>query len=278
MSKYPKWLQGVLSFIIDNFSMFLTIGFAGFLIYRQKIAVTTSIEELVTGVLTVLGLLAISEIVVRYRQLQHIERTIEGVDSLIRNRFADCPSAIMYLRKPPDLQTHIQSSKEIDLCGVCLTSTINKQFSTLCEQLKIGARIRILIMAPDSQAVEVAGFRSEVGDAEYYKKRLAATFQDLEYLYKSWRDSAPAGSGELHVRLLQYPPSFGIHAFDSNRTSGVMFVEFYPHKSAAESPILELRFDRDGKWYQYFSNQFDKMWVDAQPWEHKNSVVAAGSV
>lgn len=178
MLKRPEWLQNVLDFLIDNFSILLTVGFAGFVIYRQKISPTVvSTDELITDVLAVLGLLAISEIIERHRRLHGIEESTREVASLIRYRFADSPSAITYLRKPPDLQAYIQNASEIDLCGVCLTSTVNKLFSALREQLKRGAKIRLLLMAPNSQAVEMAGFRSEMAMKSTIRRGLMLLFR-----------------------------------------------------------------------------------------------------
>jgi hypothetical protein len=268
MSDRPKWLQYALDFVFDILPTLATIGVAVVLIWRQQVSSDgVSTDDLLSGVLAVLGLLAISEIIERYRCLRGIQASTEEAVRLTRNRFADRPSALTYFRKSPDLQLLVQRSNKIDLCGVCLTSTVNTLFSALRKRLNTGAAVRVLVMAPGSQAVEMAGFRSEMGDARYYQRRLDATFQDLEYIHRSWRNSDSQESGQLQVRLLKYPPSFGLCAFDSDRPQGVVLVEVYPHKSASESPILELRSDRDGKWYQYFSEQFERMWRDATQWD-----------
>ena len=57
MPNKPKWPQLVAEFLIDNLTVLLTIGFAGFIIYRQEIAQTAlSTDDLLTAILGVLAL------------------------------------------------------------------------------------------------------------------------------------------------------------------------------------------------------------------------------
>ena len=125
----PKWLQKLISFLIDNITVLLTIGFAGYIIYRQELAhMAFSTDELLTAILGVLGLLATSEIIERYRRLNSINKSVKRALSLLESRFTDRPSAIAFFEKPPRLDSYVQAAEQIDLCGVTLSSTINKLF------------------------------------------------------------------------------------------------------------------------------------------------------
>jgi hypothetical protein len=168
------------------------------------------------------------------------------------------------------------SANQIDLCGVSLTSTVNKQFSNLRERLKEGVNVNVLVADPDSLALQMSAARSgslEDEDVEYFRKRLETTFNDLEYLYKSWLEYQKLDStlkkGSLSVRLIPYSPSFGIISFDANRSNGILFVELYPHYSYGTQPTFDLTFQRDGEWYKHFVEQFEQMWKDAKPWTPK---------
>jgi hypothetical protein len=45
-------------------------------------------------------------------------------------------------------------------------------------------------------------------------------------------------------------------------------VEIFTHKSGFKSPpAFDLTYLRDGKWYDFFVDQFEEMWKDAKPWE-----------
>ncbi len=196
----------------------------------------------------------------------------ERVQRLVnRLELSDRPSATLFFQKPPTIDSYVQSAEQIDLCGVSLTSTINKQFSTLRERLQEGCNVRLIVIDPaNSQAVEMSGLRSEARDTDYFHRKLAATFEDIQYLHKSWEEyktHAPETTGKLAIRLLPYAPSFGLKAFDTHQPQGMVFVEAYPHKTASKVPHFELTQQRDGAWYQYFVDQFAKMWRDSTPWK-----------
>lgn len=271
MLEKPRWLQNTAEFLIDNFTVLLTIGFAAYVIYRQEIArIALTTDELLTAILAVLGLLATSEIVERYRRLNSIQTSNRRILSLLEGRFTDRPSALAFFRKLPNLDSHIMAANQIDLCGVSLTATINKQFSNLRERLKEGANIRVLVADPNSLALKMSATRSgSPEDTEYFRKRLEATFNDLEYVFKNlleYQQDSTLKRGSLSVRLMTFSPSFGILSFDANRANGIVFVELYPHYRYGTQPTFDLTFQRDGEWYKHFVEQFEQIWTDAKPW------------
>ncbi len=275
MPNRPKWPQLVAEFLIDNLTVLLTIGFAGFIIYRQEIAHTAlSTDDLLTAILGVLALLATSEIVERYRKLNSIEETVNRSLSFLESRFTERPSAIAFFQKHPSLDQYVQGATQIDLCGVTLTSTVNKQFGNLRERLQVGAKIRILIIDPDSTALKMWAERSpSPDDTDYYRVRLDATLREIAHLFRSWEEiktlqGNSQKAGNLSMRLLSYAPSFGIISFNTNQDNGIVFVEIYPHKCGFKTPpTFELMPKRDGDWYEYFVDQFEEMWNTAKPWQ-----------
>lgn len=283
MANKTKWLVNFVEFFLENFTVLLTIGFTGYIIYRQEIERNSlSTDELLTAILGVLGLLAISEVVERYRRLGSIEKSGKRTLSLLEARFTDRPSAIGFFQKTPSLDTYIVGADQIDMCGVSLTSTLNKQFSNLRERLKSGGNIRVLVVDPDSLALQMSALRSEdPDDVGYFSKRLETSFNDLGYLYKSWEEYqklySPSKVGSLSIRLISYAPSFGTISFDANRSNGVVFVEIYSHRSGYGSqPTFDLTLHRDGEWYKYFVEQFEQMWQDAKPWKPISQKSKAG--
>jgi hypothetical protein len=271
-----RWVHQTVEFFVDNFAILITIGFAAFVIYRQEIAqVALSTDELLTAILAVLGLLATSEIIERYRRLNSIYNSNQRILNLLEGRFTDRPSALAFFNKLPSLDSYIISANQIDLCGVSLTATINKQFSNLRDRLKEGADIRILVADPNSLALSMSATRSgSPEDTEYFHKRVEATFNDLAYITKSLRENQESDSskkGNLSVRLMAFSPSFGILSFDAHRANGIVFVELYPHYRYGTQPTFDITFQRDGEWYKHFVEQFEQIWADAKPWTPASS-------
>ncbi len=104
-----KWPQVVVEFLIDNMTILLTIGFAGFIIYRQEISqLALSTGDLLTAILGVLALLAMSEVVERYRRLNSIQKAVNRSLAFLESRFTDRPSALAFFEKPPSFDNYFQ--------------------------------------------------------------------------------------------------------------------------------------------------------------------------
>lgn len=200
----------------------------------------------------------------------------DRIEQLIKRlELSERPSAGDFFIKEPTLDEYVRSAIQIDMCGVTLTSAVNKQFANLRDRLANGASLRLLIADPDSMALEMSALRSEVPeDVEYYLKRLEATLRDISYLSRGGfgveqqelqRDGHQWGT--FAVRLLSYAPSFGIYRFETATGKSDIFVELYTHGSGyATPPIFSLAPHRDKIWYDYFARQFEDMWQQAKPW------------
>lgn len=274
MSERPKWLQITIDFVIDNVSILATLGTAAYVIFRQSnVATRLSTDDLIAAVLGVLALLALSELIERHRRLNSIDRTTKQTLELLEKRLAERPSALGFFHKLPDFDNYVQGANQIDLCGIVLTSTINRQLSNLREQLNQGAKIRILVADPNSAALEMGEARSEEPTGSYYRAKLDTTFQDLSYLHQLQVKFGQNAKGSFEVRLIPYAPSFAIYSFDTRRSTARLIVEVYPHVTGwGETPVFDLLPGRDGKWYEYFVQQFEHMWNRANKWEYKPPV------
>ena len=200
----------------------------------------------------------------------------DRIEQLVRRlELSERPSARDFFVKAPVLDDYVRSAMQIDMCGVTLTSAVNKQFGNLRERLAPGASLRLLIADPDSLALEMSAQRSEVPeDVGYYLKRLEATLKDVAYLERGGFGSEEQdmqrinqNRGSFSVHLLPYAPSFGIYRFDTAAGKSDILVELYTHASGyANPPIFTLTPERDGVWYDYFAKQFEDMWQRAKPW------------
>jgi hypothetical protein len=271
MQDKPKWVSTAADFLIDNWAALATILYATYIIYWQDFANgKISTDRLITAVITVLGLLATSEIIERYRRLSKIEKSTTHIASLVQEQIVERPPAGRFFEAIPILDPFVKNAHTIDLMGLSLTSTLNKQLSNLREADKNGAAVRIIVANParKSMAIRMSALRSEEKHNEgYFRKRLAASFEDIEYLQRC-HQALPANKGNFNVHLLDYAPSFGIMGFDVNQPNGMVFVEVYPHGTGYDTQVaFSLSRSRDGEWFRYFLSQFEDVWQKTEKWE-----------
>jgi|GEM_PF-1110923 len=272
-------IHDLVDIFVDNFFLLLTIGAAAYVIYQHDLAKEAShetIDQALTGILWALGFLAVSAIIERYRKLDAIHKSVDRSITFLESRFTDRPSAMAFFQEKQDIRPFIQRATQIDLCGVTLTNTLNKEYGTLLERLQSGAEIRILIIDPDSVALEMSAQRStNPDDIDYYRNRLDSALHEISYLHKLYKNerefkSSKSGSttGSIAVRFLSYAPSFGIAMIDPAQTDGIIFIEVYPHKFGyIAPPVFDLTRQRDLKWYDYFKQQYEEMWNTSKSWE-----------
>lgn len=198
----------------------------------------------------------------------------ERVTQLLNKLERDRPTADKFFHKLPDLEPFITKSQHIDLCGVSLTSAINKNLTHLRDSLSNGHSVRIMIVDPISIAVEMANARSAIQDINYFQKRLEASLNDIRYLHETWKAiQNDAGVGSLQVKLLPYAPSFGMYRFDIANEKRKVLLEIYPHHAGfGAPPSFSLIEGDDGRWYEYFSNQFGEMWAMGREWVPEESL------
>lgn len=194
----------------------------------------------------------------------------ERVTGLLKKLEQERPSAETFFHKLPDIEPLLREANAIELCGVSLTSTINRQLSLIRDSLIDGKTVRLLIIDPRSIAVEMANARSEPRDFGYFKKRLDASLSDITYLYEKWQEYTEPGnetSNLFEIRLIPYVPSFGIQIFHKAQAKGKMLVEMYPHHVGhGTPPVFTLDEGDDAYWFHYFKDQFDEIWKKSVAW------------
>lgn len=269
-----KAIKKSIDFIVENLSVLATLGATSYVVFRQSNAATKlPTDDLLSAVVGILGLLALSEFLERYNRLKSIEKYNQKILGLLEARVVDRPSADAFFQKLPDFESFTKHSQSIDFCGVSLTSTLNRQLSNLRDCIKRGGKVRILIIDPQSDALQMADLRSEVPGSGYCGRKLDASFNDLNYLWRQGSLEAQANRpGKIEIRLLNFAPSFGIYAFDVSKDSGHIFIEIYPHITGwGSTPSFELIQGRDAHYYNYFSDQFEALWERAKDWQPTNS-------
>lgn len=261
------FIQQVLEYTISHLFDLLTIFLAGFVVIRNQFEPYT-INDIVTLINILIGILALiasSSLWQNSKYTGELMRLVTKTFELVSTKLDQDASSSAFFRNKPELQNYIQNAKKIYFCGVNLTNTIDENLASIQGALDQGREVRILIIDPESTALEVAGRRTNTGLPNYYVTKLETTFQLLQLIYSN----SSKANNKLHVGLLPYPPSFGILGFDLDAKSETskIIIEIYLHKIKDKAPRFELTPTKDALWYSYFSEQFNKMWSDARTWE-----------
>lgn len=255
--KTKKWVEDLLWIVVENAPTILTIGFAAYVI---AIAQTTSIstETLLQWILAILGLLAVSELIERWRKLRYLEEIGNQTLKAVQSKFGQRARAEdFFTKRLPSLEPYLAKATTIWFCGYSLQRTIRENNFVLAQRLKDGADLKVMMVNPE--LLKDKPLVSEPGE-KHDPLGSVVTISNLRWLAKQ-----PAITGIIEVKFMNEEPRFNIIAIDPDEEFGTIFVEFYPQRWVHGSrPRMELTRGRDTYWYQYFKEQFELVWKDCK--------------
>lgn len=251
-------------FILDNVFDIATILVAAFLVIQNEFQPFTNEElpTLITWLLAVLGLLAVSGVWERSRRIKKIEIDLRKLNETISKRFDGRigPSEFFLPAKsfPDDF---FSSANSILLVGITLNRTTRRFMHVLCQRLLAGCHIRFVLIDPTLDAVMETMSRRSMGDTtpQFWRSRMATVEEVISVI-----QNTPNSIGTVEVGYLPYIPSFGLSMIDSNEARGLTFVEIYHHRTAEENPMFQVSAGDDPIWWSFFKNQAEIMWNDCR--------------
>jgi hypothetical protein len=271
--------QKFVEWILDNVFDSMALGVAAYMFIRHQIKPFTleNVPDLATGLLGVLGLLAISGVWDRNRRLSRIERFAREGRDLVERRLNEKARAGDFFSSESERQIPsdvFSSATRILISGISLTRTAREYMFTLGQRLVAGATVRVMIVDPGSEQVLAELALRSVGDttSEYWRNRLDTVVTIVQAIAKT-----PGSKGTLSIGFLPYIPSFGLILVDSNESHGFGFAEIYHHKSIEPTPFFEFQKSEDPYWFDYFSRQAEILWNSCRVEELSRAVeVVAG--
>ena len=131
----------------------------------------------------------------------------------------------------------------------------NQDMTFYKEKMTDGCNIKILILDPDSEAVQVYNKGRDHTNTERVIRTQLQTIRRLtEFQAK----------GKCEVRLLPFFLPFAIFAVDPQKETGSMIVEFRGYKIWIDQrPHVFLKAEDSPRWFSHFKQQFDRAWEDA---------------
>lgn len=158
----------------------------------------------------------------------------------------------------PGLVSSMESAQDLFITGVGRTTLLMQHYTKFERWLKRGCRIRMLLIEPTSQAVEIAAER-------YYAERSPESARArIEQSLRLLTELAETTGGQLEVRLTQHPIPLGVIAVDAPAAvrgpSSALFVEYYTYQAEGEPKFVLQPSD---PWFEQFLAEAEQVWAGA---------------
>lgn len=237
-----------------NLDIYLTVVIAGVISTLGTFSIVKQ-EVISSAILATLALVAISV----------LQNRNEGVD--IKYTLAklqdDYSSAESFLHKynVNQLRDLIPTAQSAFFWGVNYRRTITLWDFGLEQALKNGATLRFLLAKPNSSTLEMAAFM----------RKLNAT-KDKESLELQNSITQLAGIGfaanaidRIQIKVIDYLPPWSITTINPQSPSGRMSVILYTFRTSSEErPTFQLVAEKDRNWFNFFLEQFETVWNEAE--------------
>lgn len=172
------------------------------------------------------------------------------------------PPATSYILKNPSMKSYFDSAQAVDMMGVALTTTAGEHYSAIQAGLRQGKTYRVILADPNGTGIETAAARSPIFSSKDFQVKIETTVKTLQELNQEAITSG--SSGKVEVRKLKFAIPFGMKAFDTKGETGRIFIEVFPYQTAPE-PFLEFVRGRDSEWYDFYVEQFRRIWDASAP-------------
>lgn len=261
-------LLRVVVLILENLTPLATAAY-GIVVALKANFADVSTADLLTWTLTLVALLATTELVSRSTTLRRLQAQVDHVHDFLETRgTAGNPPAYEFFvpfDALPALSVATDSATDICICGTSLmrsSTTLRGEFERL---LRRGVRLKFLLIDPAGSAIDVVADRNY--EAQYssqtFQFQLRASLASLVNLRQ-----IAASEGLLEVRVLDTVPSIGLMYVRRTDESEVVYVQVFPYRrSHGERPWFVVNNVTDNIWTRYFVDQFNSMWRDARPYE-----------
>jgi hypothetical protein len=258
------YLTKLITSLFDSIEEIVSIGIAIQIIYLELTAPgSLQLSDLILRVLAIVTFLAISSLRDKLYRFRSISNQINDIHSLLNKKVFDPIRVSNLFQDELDLSPGlIENAQNICISGITLVKTIGRLHEPIFSRVVEGAQVRIILL--DSSAKDALlqlKLRSwgPVKDG-YYETRIQSTVGQIEVIGENINASSNA-TGSLELGLLPFVPSFGMVLTDPNDIlMAKAWIEIYHHRTDNTSPRFMINHSKDPQWFEFFQNQFEKMW------------------
>lgn len=207
--------------------------------------------ELISSLtLTVLGLLAISNLVNR-RQIEVLsQKVLQSAESFFSDEFS------------PDFKGNFETAEEIWLIGVTLSRLLKSDYGKIEDKLRKGHSVKVLLVHPEGASLEMAASRY-YADINRNAKTIGFEIKKSLNLFCGLQEIAPT---KLEIRTIQNSLTFGGVCINPNSTTGILYLEHFPYRTASDALPKFILHASDGRWYDFFNKEIHALWNNSKIW------------
>jgi hypothetical protein len=248
----------------ENLINLIAVIVAVVLGYRS-IQVGTS-EQYFQAVLTVLGVLAFSQLIASYTSTQReakIARIAESMSKIEESAELRI-SADKFLAHRVDfssIEEIFKDADRIEAVGTTLISFGTIYQALIHQRITQGCCARLVITNHVNKNVaDIAAQKMpESPTRETHMSQARTALMSLSGIA-----GQHSSGGSLEIKVLDTFPPFGLLIINGDQPNGRIRVELYPDNCPiAARPMFELFATRDGEWYRFFRQQFEILWQKA---------------
>jgi Domain of unknown function (DUF5919) len=236
--------------VFDDYLDLYLLATSALVIAILGVVGVADIKVLASAILGLLAVLAFSQI-----------RSRHNVSQITKAQKPD-PLAIFRRTFPDDLDRRRASASSLLLIGLSMSRTVRGiSQDGLRAILNSGGSVRVLLLDPSNdELVRAASRHRTYGTSpEGLKKRIQGSLDDL-------RDLAENSRGDLEIRVTSFIPHMSMNVIDAGRRNGLIAVQHYEYRPAAEpSPIFCIT-PSDAMWFEHFAAEAERIWADGDVW------------
>lgn len=257
-----KRLVNIFLVSLEYLPSVVTLAFAAYVAALNEVK-ALSAEILLKWILILIGLIATSELVERTGKMRRIENALSKVQDTVDKEHQRISAEKLFWTDFPDHRPYLKDAKTVSCGGTTQFLFTTKYAATFKKKVQEGCEFRFLVVNPDGPGVITAFKRGGVfSNIEAVRQELMRTLDNLKVLI-----NASKRKHQVQVRLAEYDLAVSMSLINSQQTDGVALIGLYPQKSYWEvMPVFELIRSRDPNWFQFFVDQYDRMWADATSW------------
>lgn len=156
----------------------------------------------------------------------------------------------------PELELGMDKARDLLITGVTRNTLVNSNYNKFEAWLRNGCRIRMLLIDPSSDAIDVASER-------YYAERSPDSARErVRHTLRLLAELKRATDGDLSVRLTSYPLAMGVicvdGGLDRRSSASALFAEYYTYQALGE-PKFVLQ-PGESPWFSNLYQEAEALW------------------